>query len=63
MSKKSLYILHDDSQGISETLLLSEEQAAMFYYIKETIDLYDCELKPMDSDTPKTISFEDYHYE
>ena len=63
MNEKKLYVLQDDD-GETETLLLTDDQAAMFYYLKEKDYICDyVELAPIDCQSPTSISYEDYHYE
>ena len=63
MNEKKMYALRDED-NYTVTLLLSDEQAAMFYYLKEKDYLCDyIELTPIDFQSPTSISYEDYHYE
>lgn len=62
MNEKKLYVLRDDNDGTT-TLMLTAEQAALFYYLKDKDLLYDgVELTPVEQDTPINITAEEYHY-
>lgn len=62
-TNKKLFVLRDDDY-VHATLLLTKEQAAMFYYLKENDFLCDedLQLAPVDCSNPSVITFEEYHY-